>query len=172
MTSVDREKMVKPDFLDDAQWQALKEATASLERIRGDARADVQRYLANPDGWSTGKRSPSGLPTLLLTVIGRKSGEERTTPLVFLQHGESMVVVGSLAGYDRHPGWYTNIRANPACRVQKDRERLRCMARDATEAERVALWPKLDAVFPAWGFFQKQTDRPFPIVILTPVGPA
>jgi len=172
MASTDRNKMVKPDFLDEAQWEALKEATASLERIRGDARADVQRYLASPDGWSTGNGSPSGLPTLLLTVVGHRSGELRTTPLVFLQHGDSMVVVGSLAGYDRHPAWYTNISAHPRCWVQKDRQKTACTARDATEQERAALWPKLDAVFPAWGFFQKQTDRPFPIVILTPTGPA
>jgi deazaflavin-dependent oxidoreductase (nitroreductase family) len=172
MTSVDRDKMVKPDFLTDEQWAGLKEATSSLERIRGDAKADVQRYLDNPDGWSTGKGSPSGLPTLLLTVTGRKTGEPRTTPLVFLQDGDSMVVVGSLAGYDKHPTWFINLSANWKCIVQKDRERMHCTAREATDAERAVLWPKLDAVFFGWGYFQKQTDRPFPIVIITPTGPA
>jgi len=172
MASTNRENLQKPDFMSDEVWAFTKAATESLERIRGDAKADVARYLANPDGWSTGKGSPSGLPTLLLTVTGRKSGEQRTTPLVFLQDGEEMVVVGSLAGYDVHPAWYLNVSANPNCWVQKDREKMTCVARDATEAERTALWPKLDQVFPAWGYFQKQTDRPFAIVILKPTGKA
>ncbi len=172
MTTDNRDKMLKPEFLNDEAWEGLKDATGSLERIRGDAKADVQRYLDNPDGWSTGKGSPSGLPTLLLTVLGRKSGEQRTTPLVFLQDGEQMVVVGSLAGYDEHPAWYRNVSANPNCWVQLDRKKMTAVARDARPEEREALWPKLDMVFPAWGFFQKQTDRPFPIVILTPTGQA
>ena len=172
MTTDNRDKMTKPDFLNDEAWEGLKDATGSLARIRGDAKADVQRYLDNPDGWSTGKGSPSGLPTLLLTVLGRKSGEQRTTPLVFLQDGEQMVVVGSLAGYVEHPAWYRNVSANPNCWVQLDRKKMTAVARDARPEEREALWPKLDMVFPAWGFFQKQTDRPFPIVILTPTGQA
>ena len=172
MTTDNRDKMTKPDFLNDEAWEGLKDATGSLARIRGDAKADVQRYLDNPDGWSTGKGSPSGLPTLLLTVLGRKSGEQRTTPLVFLQDGERMVVVGSLAGYDQHPAWYRNVSPNPNCWVQLDRKKMPAVARDARPEEREALWPKLDMVFPAWGFFQKQTDRPFPIVILTPTGQA
>jgi len=166
----DRENMKKPDFMSDADWAALKDMTSSLERIRGDAKADVEAYLANPEGRSTGA-GPSGLPTLLLTSIGRKSGEKRTVPLVFLQNGKDMVIVGSLAGYDQHPAWYLNIRANPKCWVQLDRRKMTAVARDATDAERAELWPKLNALFPVWGHFQKQTDRPFPIVILSPTGP-
>ena len=58
MATNDREQMVKPDFMSEEDWEGLKNATASLERIRGDAKADVARYLANPEGWSTGKGSP------------------------------------------------------------------------------------------------------------------
>lgn len=172
MTSTNRENMVKPEWLDDAGWEMLKAQTATLDRIRSDAKADVERYLASPDGWSTGKGSPSGLPTLLLTVIGRKSGEKRTTPLVFMQHGEDMVIVGSLAGHDSNPTWYTNLSASWQCWVQKDREKMTCAARDVTPEEREALWPQLDKVFPAWRYFQHQTDRLFPMVILKPTGPA
>ena len=167
-----REHMEKPDFMSEEEWAWIKDRTATVARITEDAQADVARYLANPDGWSTGAGSPSGLPTLLLTTIGRKSGEQRTTPLVFLKDGEEMVVVGSLAGYDRHPAWYLNIKANPQCWAQLDRRKMTVAHRDASEEQRKALWPRLDKVFPAWGFFQKQTDRPFPIVILTPTGPA
>jgi deazaflavin-dependent oxidoreductase (nitroreductase family) len=164
--------MKKPEGMSDADWQGLKDATASLGRIRGDAKADVARYLANPDGWSTGAGSPSGLPTLLLTTVGRKSGEQRTTPLVFMQDGKSVVVVGSLAGYDEHPTWYLNLVANPNCWVQLDRNKSAAVARQASDAERTALWPRLIAVFPPWGFFQNQTDRPFGVMIITPGGPA
>ncbi|MBW2244221.1 MAG: nitroreductase family deazaflavin-dependent oxidoreductase [Deltaproteobacteria bacterium] len=142
-----------------------------MDRIRGDAKADVDAYLANPEGWSTGA-GPSGLPTLLLTCVGRKSGEKRTTPLVFLQHGKEMVVVGSLGGYDTHPAWVHNLKANPECWVQLDANRRTATSRDATDAEREALWPDLTALFPPWGYFQKQTDRPFAIVLLSSTGPA
>ncbi len=111
-----RQNMKKPDFMSDEEFKWILDATSSLERIRGDAKADADAYLANPDGRATGA-GPSGLPTLLLTCVGRKSGEKRTVPLVFLSHGDDMVVVGSLAGYDKHPTWYLNIRANPQCWV-------------------------------------------------------
>jgi F420H(2)-dependent quinone reductase len=166
-----REEMEKPDYLSDAEWAYLKDQTSSLERIRGDAKADVEAYLANPDGRSTGA-GPSGLPTLLLTCIGRKSGEQRTVPLVFLRNGEDMVIVGSLAGYDQHPAWSRNISANPQCWVQLDRRKMTAVARQATEKERQELWPKLIALLPLWNLFQQQTERPFPIVILSPTGPA
>lgn len=166
MASTNRENLVKPDFMNEEQFEWLKKATASLEQIRGDAKADVERYKANPDGWSNGTGSPSGLPTLLLSTLGRKSGEKRTTPLVFLQWGEHMVIVGSLAGYDQDPAWYVNMKTNRTCWVQKDREQYVCIGRDVTDAERKSLWPLLDQVFPAWGYFQKTTDRPFPMVSL------
>ena len=166
-----RDTMKKPDFMSDADFEWLMNATSSLARIKGDAKADVEAYLANPDGRSTGA-GPSGLPTLLLTCVGRTSGEKRTVPLVFLQHGEDMVIVGSLAGYDKHPTWYLNISANPKCWVQLDRRNVTAVAHDATDIEREALWPQLTTRFPLWGYFQKQTDRPFPIVILSPTGPA
>ncbi|UCE87569.1 MAG: nitroreductase family deazaflavin-dependent oxidoreductase, partial [Deltaproteobacteria bacterium] len=81
-------------------------------------------------------------------------------------------VVGSLAGYDSHPAWVLNIRANPECWVQRDREVVKAVGRDASDEERAALWPRLTAMFPPWGYFQEQTDRPFAVVILEPTGPA
>ena len=163
----DRENMKKPDFLSEEQWAYLKEQTSSYKRIRSDGEADVDAYLADPDGRSTGG-GPSGLPTLLLTSVGRKSGEQRTVALVFLQNGKDMVIVGSLAGYDRHPSWIHNLRANPDCWVQLDRRKMAAVAREANDSERKELWPRLVALLPLWGLFQQQTDRPFPIVILSP----
>jgi F420H(2)-dependent quinone reductase len=166
-----REHMQKPDFLSDDEWAYLKDQTSSLQRIRSDGKADVAEYLANPAGRAAGK-GPSGLPTLLLTTIGRKSGEQRTVALVFLRDGDRLVIVASLAGYDQNPAWYVNLEANPRCWVQLDDEKTPATARNATADERHALWPRLVALLPLWDLFQKQTDRPFPIVILTPSGAA
>jgi deazaflavin-dependent oxidoreductase (nitroreductase family) len=164
-----REHMQKPDFLTDAEWEYLKDQTSSVRRIRSDGKADVAAYLAEPDGRAEGK-GPSGLPTLLLTTVGRKSGEPRTVALVFLRDGERCVVVASLAGYDQNPAWYANLKADPRCQVQLSRAKMAATAREATEAERKELWPRLVAILPLWDLFQKQTTRAFPIVVLTPTG--
>lgn len=168
MATDNRDQMEKPEFMDDENWAILQDMTSSLERIKGDAKADVADYLANPEGRSTGA-GPSGLPTLLLTCVGRKSGEKRITPLVFFAHGEDMVVVGSLAGYDTHPAWVLNLNAKAECEVQCDANVMNCVARDATDEERAAMWSDMTALFPPWGYFQEQTERPFAVKILSPV---
>ncbi|MBI4987123.1 MAG: nitroreductase family deazaflavin-dependent oxidoreductase [Rhodocyclales bacterium] len=169
----DRSKLVKPEDMPDEVFQAIKDSTASLEKIRGDAHADVADYLAQPDGrGKMGGTGKMGLPTLLLTVVGRKSGEMRTTPLIFVPDGEQMVVTGSLAGYDQHPTWYLNLKADANCWVQVERKKMTAVARDATEEERKRLWPTLTEMFPGLGYFQTQTERQFPVVILSPTAPA
>ena len=87
-------------------------------------------------------------------------------------HGKDLVIVGSLAGYDEHPAWVLNLNAHPKCEVQLDFDKYHAVSRDATDAERKALWPSLVKTFPAWGYFQMQTERPFAVKVLTPTGPA
>ena len=89
---------------------------------------------------------------------------ERRTATIW----SSRTTCPTLAGYDTHPAWYLNLQAQPNCWVQLDRNKSKAAARDATAAEREQLWPRLTALFPPWGYFQKQTDRPFAIVIITP----
>ncbi|AMN47894.1 hypothetical protein ACG33_12460 [Steroidobacter denitrificans] len=172
VTKTNRENMQKPDWMNDEEWAWFKERTASLELIRSDAHADVEAYLADPAGRSTGQNAQGGFPTLLLTTIGRKTGKQRTTPAVFMRDGEDMIVVGSLAGYDQHPSWIMNLQANPNCWVQLDFDKYAAVARDVTTEEREALWPRLVKVFPAWGYFQMQTERPFAVKRLTVSAPA
>src|SRR5574337_284425 len=167
-----RENMEKPDFMSDEEWAWFKARVTSVDVVVKDAQADVKAYLANPDGRAEGTTAQGGFPTLLLTTIGRKSGKKRTTPAVFMRHGEDLIVVGSLAGFDTHPAWVLNLNANPQCWVQLDRHKMTAVARDATDAERTAWWPSFIALSPAWGFFQKQTERPFAIKVLSPTGPA
>ena len=165
MATENRESMVKPEFMSEEDWEMIKGQTASLDRIKGDAEADVEDYLANPDGRATGA-GPSGLPTLLLTCIGRKSGEKRTTPLVFLQDGENMVVVASLAGYDRHPAWYLNLSAEPSVEVQVKADRFTANARTASAEEKAEIWPQMVEQWPAYNDYQAATEREIPIVLL------
>lgn len=167
MASENRDQLVRPDWMSDEDFQGLLDATDSLERIRGDAKEDVKRYKANPEGWSDGSGSPSGLPTILLTSTGRKSGEERTTPLVTFANGDDVIIVGSLAGYDTHPAWVHNLNAKAECTIQKDADVYAAVARDITDEERTALWPQMVAMFPPWGYFQDQTDRPFAIKVVS-----
>lgn len=111
-----------------------------------------------------------GRPVLLLTTVGRNSGNARTTPLFYLQDGERIVLVASRAGTSRNPNWYENIARNPRVTVQIAQRKRGMTARAASEAEVAELWPKLVAMFPIWDEFQKRSARTFPVVILDPSG--
>ena len=109
-----------------------------------------------------------GAPVALVTTIGRKSGEPRVVPLLFLREGNRVVLVASQAGSDKHPLWYLNLKANPAVKVQIKGEVLSLTARDATEQERAEYWPKLTAFYKGFDDYQSWTDRVIPVVICDP----
>jgi deazaflavin-dependent oxidoreductase (nitroreductase family) len=109
-----------------------------------------------------------GAPVLLLDHVGRKSGKLRTAPLLYLKDGEDIVIVASRGGSDAMPGWWFNLQANPATTVQVGAERRRVTARQATQEERAALWPRLLEMFPDYGVYQSRTAREIPVVILNP----
>ncbi len=169
MGTLDRDKLVKPDWMPEEDFQGLLDATSSYERIVGDSKEDVKRYQESPEGWADGSGSPSGLPTLLLHATGAKSGQERVTPLVFFANGDDCFIVGSLAGYDTHPAWVHNLNANPECTIQKSADKYKAVARDITDEERKEHWPAMVAMFPPWEYFQQQTDRPFAIKVVSRV---
>jgi deazaflavin-dependent oxidoreductase (nitroreductase family) len=104
----------------------------------------------------------------LVTTIGRKSGEPRVVPLLFLREGNRVVLVASQAGSDNHPLWYLNLKANPAVKVQIKDEVVNVTARDATEQERAEYWPKLTAFYKGFDDYQSWTDRVIPVVICDP----
>lgn len=109
---------------------------------------------------------PTGRPDLLLTTTGRKSGLTRTTPLLYMNDGDRILIVASKGGMPTHPAWYHNIKANPECSVQIMRDVIPVVGRIANPEERKALWPKLVEFFPGYGEYQKKTDREIPVVIL------
>jgi deazaflavin-dependent oxidoreductase (nitroreductase family) len=114
-------------------------------------------------------RFPSGAPVCLLTTQGRKSGQRRTVPLLFLADGDDLVIVASQGGAPQHPGWYFNLVADSAAEVQIGRRRFAAAARVVNEQEKAALWPRLVTIYPPYEAYQQRTTRPIPVVRLTPV---
>jgi F420H(2)-dependent quinone reductase len=109
-----------------------------------------------------------GAPVALVTTTGRKTGAPRVVPLLFLRDGERVILVASRGGTDKHPMWYLNLQADPKVRVQVRGEVLTLTARDATDAERAAYWPQLDAMYPDYADYRSYTDRQIPIVVCEP----
>jgi len=111
-----------------------------------------------------------GQPLILLTTTGRKTGKERTWPLVGLPvPSGGWVVAGSYGGHDTHPGWYLNLRAKPEATVQDGRTRTSVRARDATPAERAEHWPRFVETLDTYSEYQEATDREIPVVLLEPL---
>jgi deazaflavin-dependent oxidoreductase (nitroreductase family) len=108
-----------------------------------------------------------GTTVLLLTTIGRKSGQKRTTPLIYRKtDGGAYTVIASKGGADEPPLWYTNLQANPEVEVQVWGERFAARARTATPEEKPALWDAMAETWPAYNDYQKKTEREIPVVVL------
>jgi F420H(2)-dependent quinone reductase len=104
----------------------------------------------------------------LLTTEGRKTHRERTTPLTYLRHGDSYVLVASNGGRDFPPIWYRNLQANPRAAIQIYGRKLQVVARTADDAEREELWQKVVSLWDGYVGYQLRTDRRIPLVILSP----
>jgi deazaflavin-dependent oxidoreductase (nitroreductase family) len=124
----------------------------------------VDRYRET-DG-EEGYRWQRDTTILLLTTRGRKSGAERTTPLIFERHGDDYLIVASRGGTDAPPGWYVNLQAEPDVQVQVKGDVFRARARDATPQEKPEMWRKMAAVWPDYDDYQQRTDRDIPVVVL------
>lgn len=107
-----------------------------------------------------------GTVTLLLTTTGRRTGKERTTPLIYQTDGDRYIVVASKGGADDHPLWYKNLQANPEVKAQVKGDKFRARARTATPEDKPALWRKMTAAWPAYDEYQEKTSRDIPVVIL------
>jgi deazaflavin-dependent oxidoreductase (nitroreductase family) len=107
-----------------------------------------------------------GVPTLILTTKGRRSGEPRDMPLIFGRDGDDYVVVASRGGTPEHPAWYLNLRDDPDVEVQVMGERFRARARTANGEERARLWPVMAGIWPHYDEYQTKTDREIPVVVL------
>jgi F420H(2)-dependent quinone reductase len=113
-----------------------------------------------------------GAPLCILYHRGAKTGTTRRTPIIYLADGERFVAVASIGGNPRNPAWYHNLRANPDIEIETGAGRHRLRARQASEAEAAALWPRLIEIWPAWEVYMTRTSRRFPVMICEPVDPA
>ena len=110
-----------------------------------------------------------GMPALMLTTTGRKTGAKRQSMLTSpVQDGENVVIVASWGGDDRHPKWYLNLQANPDVEVVMAGKKQDMRAHVATPEEKAELWPRVVATYKGYGQYQTKTDREIPLVILSP----
>ena len=137
--------------------------TEPLDSAVGWVAKHTRRYVESDgeDGYLW-----NGVPTLVLTTTGRKSGQLRRNGLIYAEDGDRYVVVGSKGGDDHHPLWYLNLVENPDVGVQIKSERFQARARTADPEERAQLWPLMTAIWPDYDQYQAKTEREFPVVIL------
>jgi deazaflavin-dependent oxidoreductase (nitroreductase family) len=140
--------------------------------------------MAMPDSWlkATGKlnvpiyRLSRGrifgnigtAPVLLLTSTGRRSGQQRTAPVVFLADGECYVVIGSNAGNVRTPAWSYNLQANPDAEIELRGMRKLVRARVAAGEERAELWRKVNEMYEGFDDYDAKTPRDIAVFVLEP----
>lgn len=114
-------------------------------------------------------RSLGGMPVVMLTTTGRKSGKPRTIMLTSpVRQDDKVVLVASYGGDDRHPAWFLNLRQNPDVGVTVDGRARRMRARVASPEERADLWPRVLEAYHGYGIYQTRTEREIPLVILEP----
>ncbi|TLY09858.1 MAG: nitroreductase family deazaflavin-dependent oxidoreductase [Thaumarchaeota archaeon] len=124
-------------------------------------------FLYRLTGGSIGGRF-RGAPVLLLTTTGRKTGKQRTTPLLYLADETNLAIVASNGGRDRAPSWWSNLKRNPSVEVQIKRLKRKMTAVQATKEEKGRLWPLLTNMYPPYDDYQRRTQREIPIVLLRP----
>jgi F420H(2)-dependent quinone reductase len=107
-------------------------------------------------------------PVLLLTTTGRKSGQPRTVPVVYLRDGERIAVIGSNAGHSRTPAWSLNLQANPEAEIEIGRKRQRVRARVAESDERAQLWRLHNEQYSGFDEYEARTNRDIALFVLEP----
>lgn len=107
-------------------------------------------------------------PVMLLTSIGRRSGQPRTAPVLYLADGDRLVVVSSNGGNDHAPAWSYNLKANPDCEVEIRGERRQARARVAEGEERADLWQKVNQQYAGFDDYDETTSREIAVFVLEP----
>ena len=110
-----------------------------------------------------------GMPVVLLTSVGAKTGKLRKNPLMRVEHDGEYAVVASLGGAPDNPVWYHNVKANPHVELQDGSAKGDYTARELTGEEKALWWERSVKAFPDYADYQKKTDREIPVFVLTPV---
>ncbi len=127
-------------------------------------------WLYRKSGGRIGGKFKGGAPVCIITTIGRKSGQQRPRPLLYLLDDSDVILVASLGGMPKHPEWYLNLQAQPKLDIQIGKQTKAYTATTVDDAERAALWPRLVAVYGDYADYQDRTTRKIPVVRCTPVG--
>jgi deazaflavin-dependent oxidoreductase (nitroreductase family) len=133
--------------------------------------SDWARKQAEAFEASNGTKSNElrGMPVIVVTSIGAKSGKVRKTPLMRVEHNGEYAAVASLGGAPRNPVWYYNLKKNPQVELQDRTVKKDYVAREVTGEERDIWWERAVAAYPDYADYQKKTDRIIPIFVLSPV---
>ena len=132
----------------------------------------IALYKSDPEKahmWDSGAAGGTGpLPTLLLTTVGRKTGEPRALPLIYGNLGDSYVIIASKGGMPDHPLWFRNLEANPECDLMVGAKAVSARSRVATGEEREKIWKMMAEIYPPYLDYQERTDREIPVIVLDP----
>jgi F420H(2)-dependent quinone reductase len=136
---------------------------AAALRISGKLNVPLYRLSGGRVGGKVGRA-----PVLLLTTTGRRSGQQRTAPVLYLKDGERLVVIGSNAGNKKAPAWSLNLKSNPEAEVEVGRERSFVRARVTEGEERAELWHKMNEQYAGFDAYDANTSRDIAVFVLEP----
>ncbi|MET8942684.1 nitroreductase family deazaflavin-dependent oxidoreductase [Streptomyces sp. NPDC004542] len=132
-------------------------------------REQVELYESSGGTEGTTLRD-TGLPVILLTSRGARSGKVRKTPLMRVEHEGRYAVVASQGGAPRHPVWYFNLKADPHVELQDGPVKQDMRAREVTGEEKTRWWERAVAAYPPYAEYQEKTSREIPVFVLEPAG--
>jgi F420H(2)-dependent quinone reductase len=130
------------------------------------SREQADKYV---DSSGTDGTELNGMPVILLTTLGAKTGKLRRTPLMRVEHAGEYAVVASLGGAPKNPVWYYNIKKNPQVELQDGSVTRDYDAREVFDDEKANWWERAVQAYPDYAEYQKNTDRQIPVFVLTPV---
>lgn len=152
-------------------------ATKPMATLLASVLPPADRWLFRlTNGRSTFANLLTGLPMLILTTTGAKSGQPRTTPLVAIPIGDEWALVGSNFGQRHNPAWYYNLKANPQATVMVNGRSFPVLARELAGEERERVWKTAVALYPGYNAYKQRIDatsqRPIPIILLGKTAPS
>lgn len=142
---------------------------ANFQRMAMRASGAVINRLYRASGGRLMGKARGGVPVLLLTVAGRKTGVEHTTAVAYFEEGGSFVVTGSAGGAPSDPQWFRNLRKADQAVIEVGPKRIDVSVSIAGAEEHKVLWAKLIAAAPSFAKYQTKVEREIPMAVLTPV---